>query len=89
MVFFEAKYESNYCYVHPKPIDNVHVIWFILPRIKKALVIRKNNRIKNLFRALQAVDSIQQEKYHKSFESWRKRLQKYIKVRDDYFEEIA
>ena len=33
MVFFEAKYESNYCYVY---IDNV-IIFFILPRIKKAL----------------------------------------------------
>ena len=49
--------------------------FFLFPKLKKALAGKKYNSIVNLSRAVQAiVDSILQEEYYKSFESWRKRL---------------
>jgi histone-lysine N-methyltransferase SETMAR len=64
--------------------------FFVFPKIKKALAGKKYNRLEILFRAVQAVvNSMSQEEYHKSFESWRKRLQRCIDVEGDYFEGLT
>jgi [histone H3]-lysine36 N-dimethyltransferase SETMAR len=64
--------------------------FFLFPKIKKALAGKKYNRLEiylGLFRQLLIVWS--QEEYHKSFESWRKRLQTCIDVEGDYFEGLT
>jgi len=53
----------------------LHATFFYSQNSRKHLQEKKYNSIVNLSRAVQAiVDSILQEEYYKSFESWRKRL---------------
>ena len=51
---------------------------------------KKYNKIEHLSRAVQAVvNSISQEEYYKSFESWQRRLQRCIDVEGEYFEGLT
>jgi len=60
--------------------------FFLFPKIKKMLAGKKYNKIEHLSRAVQAVvNSISQEEYYKSFESWQRRLQRCIDVEGDVF----
>ena len=64
--------------------------FFLFPKIKKMLAGKKYNKIEHLSRAVQAVvNSISQEEYYKSFESWQRRLQRCIDVEGDYFEGLT
>lgn len=64
--------------------------FFLFPKIKKMLAGKKYNKIEHLSRAVQAVvNSISQEEYYKSFESWQRRLQRCIDVEGEYFEGLT
>ncbi len=61
--------------------------FFLFPKIKKELKNKKYDHVENLARAVQAVTSrITLEDYHNCFETWKKRLQKFIDNNGLYFE---